>query len=141
MAYCEKSCDAIFLESLDKSVKTLQHSFFCDHPVGTSGSLKKWKNYDFWRLFLKKIKCQNRELYMTVNMRKVALILKILRTVSHPCWNYKPSNLLFSFSDFCMGHLNKIQTEIAVMLTLPVLESYTKMKRSLKVSKILADPP
>ena len=40
-----------------------------------------------------------------------------------------------------MGHLNKTQTEIAVMLTLPVLESYTKMKTLLKVSKILADPP
>ena len=73
-------------------------------------------------------------------MSKVALILKNLRTASHPCWNYGASNLLFRFSDFCMGHLNKTQTETAVMLTLPVLESYTKMKTSLKVSRILADP-
>ena len=74
-------------------------------------------------------------------MSKVALILKILRTASRPCLNYGPSNLLFCFSDFCMGHLNKMQTEVAVMLKLPVLESYTKMKTSLKVSTILAEPP
>ena len=74
-------------------------------------------------------------------MCKVALILKNLRTASHPCWNYGPSNLLFRFRDSCMGHLNKTQTERAVMLTLPVLESYINVKTSLKVSRILADPP
>ena len=74
-------------------------------------------------------------------MSKVALILKNLRTASHPCRNYGPSNLLFCFSDSCMGHLNKTQTETAVILTLPALESYTKMKTPLKVSTILADPP
>ena len=73
-------------------------------------------------------KCRNCQLYMTVNNSKVALILKILRTASHPCLNYGLSNLLFCFSYFCRGHLNKMQTEIAVRLTLPVLECYTKMK-------------
>ena len=73
-------------------------------------------------------------------MSKVALILKILCTASHPCRNYRQSNLLFHFNNFCMGHLNKMQTEIAVMLTLPALESYTKMKTLLKDSRILVDP-
>ena len=63
---------------------------------------------------------------MTVNMSKVALILKIFPTPSYPCWNFAPSNLLFCFSNSCIGHLNKTQTEIVVMLTLPVLERYTE---------------
>ena len=92
----------------------------------------------YMKKFLKK--CQNCELYMTVNMSKVALILNNLRTASHPCWNCGPSNL-FRFSDSCMGHLNKTQTETAVMLTLPTLKSYTNVKTLLKVSRILADPP
>ena len=74
-------------------------------------------------------------------MNKVALILKIWDTASHPCCNYGSSNLLFCFSHSCKGHLNKTQTEIAVLLTVPVLESYTKMKTLLKVSRILAEPP
>ena len=74
-------------------------------------------------------------------MSKITLILKIWDTASHPCCSYVPSNLLFRFSHSCMGHLNKTQTETAVMLTLLVLESYTKMKTLLKVSRILAEPP
>ena len=61
----------------------------------------------FWKMK----NCQIRELYLTVNMSEAALILKILRTASHPCWNYGPSNLLFHFSDSCMDHVNKTQTE------------------------------
>ena len=61
-------------------------------------------------------------------MSKVALILKTLRAACHRSWSYGPSNLLFRFSDSRMGHLNKTQTEAAVLLTLRVLESYTKMK-------------
>ena len=72
-------------------------------------------------------------------MTKVALILKILPTTSHPAAG--PPNLLFRFSGSCMGHLNKTHTEIAVMLTLPVLESYTKMKKSLASSMMFAEPP
>ena len=74
-------------------------------------------------------------------MTKVNLILKILSTASYPCWNYGPSSQMFCFSDSCMDHLNKTHAEIAVMLTLHVLESYIKMKTSLKVSVIFADPP
>ena len=77
---------------------------------------------------------------MTVNISKVALILKILRTVSYPYRNYWASNLLFRSRNCCMGQLNKTQTEIPVMLTLSVLESYTKMKTLLKFSRISADP-
>ena len=51
--------------------------------------------------------------------------MKTLHTANDPCSNYGPANLLFRFSDSCMGHLNKTQTEIAVILKLPVLESYT----------------
>ena len=36
-----------------------------------------------------------------------------------------------------MGHLSKTQTEIAVMLTLPVFESYTKIKTLLKDQEAL----
>ena len=61
-------------------------------------------------------------------MCKVPLILRILGRASNTCRNYGPSNLFFCFSDSCMVHLNKTQTEIAVMLTLPVFESNTKMK-------------
>ena len=74
-------------------------------------------------------------------MIKIALILKVLRRASHSCRNYGMSNLLVRFSDSCLGHLNKMQMEIAVMLTLPVLESYAKMKTSLKVSRIFANLP
>ena len=56
-------------------------------------------------------------------MSRVALILKISHTPSHPCQNYGPSKLLFHFSDSCMGHLNKTQTEIAVILKLPILKT------------------
>ena len=75
---------------------------------------------------------------MSLNLSKGTLILKILSTASHSCWNYRTSNLLFLFSDSCIGYLNKKKAEIAVMLTLPVLKSYTKM---LKVSKIFVDTP
>ena len=78
---------------------------------------------------------------MTVNMSKVVFVLKILRTASHPCGHYKPLNLLLHLSNSCIGHLNKTQTEISEMLTLPVLESYNKMKTLLRVSRTLADPP
>ena len=54
--YCEKSCETTFWESLDKSLKSRQDLFSCDHPVENSGFLKNWKNYDFWWLFLKNIK-------------------------------------------------------------------------------------
>ena len=54
--YHEKSCETTFWVSLDKSLKTRQDSFSCDHPVENSGFLKNWKNYDFWWLFLKNIK-------------------------------------------------------------------------------------
>ena len=63
---------------------------------------------------------------MTVSMNKVALILKMLGTAG-------PSNLLFRFSDSYIGHLNNMQTEVAIMLTLPVLESYNEMKTLLKI--------
>ena len=46
-----------------------------------------------------------------------------------------------SFVPGILKYLNKTWTEIALMLTLPVLESYTKMKTSLRVSWILADLP
>ena len=55
-------------------------------------------------------------------MSKVALIPKILHIASHPWRNYGPSNLLFPFSDSCMCHLNKMQTEIAVMLIVQIFE-------------------
>ena len=54
--YCEKSCETSLLESLDKSFKTRQDLFSYNIPVGNSGFFKIWKNYDFWRLFLKNIK-------------------------------------------------------------------------------------
>ena len=74
-------------------------------------------------------------------MSKVASILKILGAASFPCSNYGSSNLLFRFNDSCIGHLNKTQTEIAVMLRLPLLEGYTKIKLFLNVSRILVRPP
>ena len=57
-------------------------------------------------------------------MSKAALILKILLL------KLRAVEPAVSFQRF----LNKTQTEIVVMLTLPVLESYTKMKTLLKVS-------
>ena len=39
--YCEKSCETSLLESLDKSFKTRQDSFFYNNPVGNSRFFKK----------------------------------------------------------------------------------------------------
>ena len=66
-------------------------------------------------------------------IKSVPLILRILGTARKPCWDYWPSNLVFRFSDFSKGHLNKTQTEIAVILTLPAFESYAKIKTLFKV--------
>ena len=74
-------------------------------------------------------------------MSKTTLILRIVGTVSHLCSNQMPSNLLFHFSSSCIGHLNKTQMEMAVMLTFPVFENYTEKKTMLKVSRMLVNPP
>ena len=70
-------------------------------------------------------------------MSNLALILKMWGIASQPCSNYGPSNLLFCFSDYCICHLNKTQRKVAVMLTMPIFESYSKLKTLMKVSKNL----
>ena len=54
--YCEKNCEATFLESLDKSLKTYWDSFSCDHPVRNSGYLKKMKKLQFLAAVFEKYK-------------------------------------------------------------------------------------
>ena len=47
--------------------------------------------------------------------------------------NYGMSKLLFHFSDACIGHLNKMQTKIVVMLKVDISEGYCKIETMLKV--------
>ena len=76
--YCEKSCgETTFFESLDKSLKTRQDSFSCDHPVGSI--------IIFCGCFWKVWKCQNSELYVTVN---------IIKLVNSKNFGYSKSTLL-----------------------------------------------
>lgn len=51
----------------------------------------------------------------------------------HSCPNYEPSNFLFGFNDTCIGHLNKMQTKVAVMLKVHISEIYSEIKTLLKV--------
>ena len=43
------------------------------------------------------------------------------------------SNLLFRFSDSWIGHLNKMQTKIAMVSNVYISQSYSKMKTFLKI--------
>ena len=75
------------------------------------------------------------------NMSNVASILKILVISSHSRSYYGPSNLLFGLSDSCIGHHDKMRRKLAVMLTIRIFESYTKLETLLKVSRNLSNPP
>ena len=73
-------------------------------------------------------------------MSKTTLILRIVGTVSHLCWNQMPSNLHFRFSSSCIGHLNKTQMEMAVMLTFPVFENLDWKENNVESFKDFGQP-
>ena len=66
-------------------------------------------------------------------MGKAFLHLKIWGMTDHSCPNYESSNFLFGFNDTCIGHLNKMQTKVAVMLKVHISEIYSEIKTLLKV--------
>ena len=72
---------------------------------------------------------------------KGLVFLKIWHIRINYCWSYGPSNLLFRFSCYRLGHLDNRQTKIAENLAIHFFESYHQNKCLLKASSSLIHPP
>ena len=136
-------CETTFSESLNESLKTCQDWFSCDHQDRNSSSLKKWKSYDFWRVVLEKYKTVKILNYTWLQIwAKLRWFLKsCVQQVTLAEITGRQTCCFVSAILTCMNHLDKTKVEIAVMLTLPALQNYIKIKTLLKISRILADPP
>ena len=72
------------------------------------------KILSFLAPFISKIKTANIFSFLSVKyFGKVLLLLKTWHIRVNYCWNYEPTNLLFRFFLYRLGHLNNRQTKIA----------------------------
>ena len=102
---------------------------------------KKSKMLSFLAPFISKIKTADTFNFLSVKyFGKVLLFLKIWHIRVCYCWSYGPSNLLFGFCRYSLGHLNNRQTKIEENLTIHFFESQHQKKCLLKVSSSLTHP-
>ena len=85
------------------------------------------KILSFLVLFISKMKTADIFNFLSVKyFGKGLLFLKIWLIRVNYCWNYGPSNLLFRFFRFRLGHLNNRQTKIGENSTIYFLKANTK---------------
>ena len=98
------------------------------------------KILSFLAPFISKIKTADIFNFLSVKyFGKGLLFLKIWHIRVNYCWSYGPSNLLFRFFRYRLGHLDNRQTKIAENSTIYFLEANTK-KKSVESFKVF-DPP
>ena len=98
------------------------------------------KILSFLLSFISKIKTTDIFNFLSVKyFGKGLLFLKFWLIKVNYCWNYVPSNLLFRFFRFRLGHLNNKQTKIGENLTIYFLKANTK--RSVWWKFQFFDPP
>ena len=96
-------------------------------PITEKRPFKKLKIFSFLVLFISKIKTADIFNFLSVKyFGKGLLFLKIWLIRVNYCWNYGPSNLLFCFFRFRLGHLNNRQTKIGENSTIYFLKANTK---------------
>ena len=100
------------------------------------------KILSFLAPFISKIKTADIFNFLSVKyFGKGLLFLKIWHIRVNYCWSYGPSNLLFRFFRYRLGHLDNRQTKIAENSKIHFFESQHQSKCLLKVSSSLTHPP
>ena len=114
LLYLEKNCKVILIRILHRSLKIRQKPYAQDDALMRKQPLKNWKILFFLAPFISKLKIV--DIFNVLSVKyfgKGLLFLKIRHIRVKYCWSYRPSNLLFRFFRYRLGHLDNRQTKIA----------------------------
>ena len=127
MLYLEINSEVILFRSLTWVSENKPKIISIGLCIMEKRPFKKFKILSFLTPFISKIKRADIFNFLSVKyFGKGLLFLKIWLIRVNYCWNYGPSNLLFRFFRFRLGHLSNRQTKIAENSTIYFLKANTK---------------
>ena len=114
MLYLEKNCKVILVRSLTKVSENTPKIISIGPRIKEKLPFKKLKILSFLAPFFSKIKTADIFNFLSVKyFGKGLLFLEMWHIRVNYCWSYGPSNMLFRFFRYCLGHLDNTQTKIA----------------------------
>ena len=114
MLYLEKNCEVILVRSLTQVSENTLKIISIGSRITEKLPFKKLKILSFLVPFISKIKTANIFNHPSVKyFGRCLLFMKIWHIRVNYCWSYGPSNLLFRFFRYRLGHLDNRQTKIA----------------------------
>ena len=127
MLYLEKNCKVILVRSLTKVSENTPKIISIGPRIKEKLPFKKLKILSFLAPFISKIKTADIFNFLSVKyFGKGLLFLKIWHIRVNYCWSYGPSNLLFRFFRYPLGHLDNRQTKLAENSAIQFLKADTK---------------
>ena len=123
----KKNCKVILVRSLTQVSENTPKIISIGSRITEKLPFKKLEILSFLAPFISKIKTADIFNFLSVKyFGKGLLFLKFWLIRVNYCWNYGPSNLLFRFFRFRLGHLSNRQTKIAENSTIYFLKANTK---------------
>ena len=123
LQYLPKNCKVILFRSLTQVSENTPKIIFIGTRITEKLPFKELKILSFLASFISKTKTGDIFNFLSVKyFIKSLLFLKIWHIRVNYCWSYGPSNLLFRFFRYRLGHLDKRQTKIAENLTIYFFE-------------------
>ena len=113
MLYLEKNCKVILVRRLTLVSQNTPKIIFIGPHITKKLPFKKLEILSFLAPFISKMKTADIFDFLSVKyFGKGLLSLKIWHITVNYCWKYGPSNLLFRFFRYRLGHLKNRQTKI-----------------------------
>ena len=116
LQYLAKNCKIILFRSLTQVFENTPKIIFIGTCITEKLPFKNWKFCPFWKFFPFISKTKTGDIFNFLSVKyfgKSLLFLKIWHIRVNYCWSYGPSNLLFRFFRYRLGHLDKRHTKIA----------------------------
>ena len=127
MLYLQKNCEVMLFGSLTWISENKSKIILIGATVTKKRLFKKLRTLSFLASFISKIKtAETFNCLPDKYFGKGWLFLTFWLMRVNYCWNYGPSNLLFRFFRFRLGHLSNRQTKIAENSTIYFLKANTK---------------
>ena len=113
MLYLKNNCEVIFVRSLTYVSENTPKTISIRPCITEKLTFEKLKILSFLAPFISKLKRADILDFLSVKyFSKGLLFLKIWHIRLNYCWRYRPSNLLFRFFCYRLGHLDNRQTKI-----------------------------